>query len=263
MQWIMARGLLFIWGFYWIECVGERPKGESNGKRVVVVAAPHVALSDAMALASLGLPVSPIAASWIANIPLIGSLANSWQSLMVQRRGSKDPGAKLNAGGGGVVAQLEERVRRSDEGFFAPLVFPEGCTTNGESLIQFKSGAFVPKAPIQPCILRYPNCNFHPGWTTTSLVNNLFRMLCQVYNRIQVEVLEVVEPLEEEDPKAYARRVMEIMAKSSGIGIVPCDRSLQQKYLDLHGDETPIYAPCGGVNSGGGGSGRAKVAPSG
>ena len=144
------------------------------------------------------------------------------------------------------------------------MLFPEGCTHNGESLIRFKTGAFAPRHPVQPVVIRYPHCAFHPGWTTASLVGVLFRMLCQVYNRVQIEVLEPIEPQpkdgdgdDKKDAEEYAKRVMEFMSAQSGIGIVGCDRTLQQPYLDLHGDETPLwrFALCGA------GQGDAKVSP--
>ena len=36
------------------------------------------------------------------------------------------------------------------------LIFPEGTTTNGRLLITFKSGAFIPGVPVQPCVISYP-----------------------------------------------------------------------------------------------------------
>ena len=75
---------------------GATPADHVNGRRVVVVAAPHVALTDAMVLVSLGIPISPVAAGWVAQVPLIGSLAKAWQTIIVHRRdgGEKVPGGE-------------------------------------------------------------------------------------------------------------------------------------------------------------------------
>lgn len=41
-----------------------------------------------------------------------------------------------------------------DEGFLPLMIYPEGTTSNGSSLLRFKIGAFAPGVPIQriPCL---------------------------------------------------------------------------------------------------------------
>jgi lysophosphatidylcholine acyltransferase/lyso-PAF acetyltransferase len=48
--------------------------------------------------------------------------------------------------------------------FPSVLLFPEGTTTNGRSLISFKLGAFAPGFPIQPVVIRYPFVHFDISW---------------------------------------------------------------------------------------------------
>merc|ERR1712176_894077 len=47
-------------------------------------------------------------------------------------------------------------VNKASERTFPPvLIFPEGTTTNGLSLLRFKSGGFLAGAPVQPVVLTY------------------------------------------------------------------------------------------------------------
>lgn len=61
------------------------------------------------------------------------------------------------------------------------VVFPEGTCTNRKSLIKFKRGAFVPGAPVQTILLRWPYRFFDPTWTSsTNRIVKIFRLLSQV-----------------------------------------------------------------------------------
>ena len=49
-----------------------------------------------------------------------------------------------------------ERQKKSAQGNVPPLaIYPEGGTTNGEYLLQFKKGAFYGLQSIQPFCMRY------------------------------------------------------------------------------------------------------------
>lgn len=58
--------------------------------------------------------------------------------------------------------------------------FSEGTTTNGDYLLPFKTGAFLPKAPVLPVILRYPYERFSPAWDTISGVSIYLAILTLV-----------------------------------------------------------------------------------
>lgn len=54
-------------------------------------------------------------------------------------------------------------IAAEQPGLYDPLIiFPEGCTTNSTSLIQFKKGAFAPLLNIKPQIFKYHSC-FQPA----------------------------------------------------------------------------------------------------
>jgi len=144
----------------------------------------------------------------------------------------------------GTVEQLVARVTANHQGWLPPLIFPEGTTHNGRGLLQFKTGAFVPMAPVQPVVLKYPYCLFSPAWTTSSMLFLFGRMLCQVYTRVQVQVLEPVLPLENETAKAFASRVMQSVAAQSGLPCLPLDYSLCRPYLAGHVQDSPTFQVC-------------------
>ena len=61
------------------------------------------------------------------------------------------------------VAELKRRAH-SNGRWPQFLIFPEGTTTNGKALISFKPGAFIPSMPVQPVLIRYPDC-----WVSATL----------------------------------------------------------------------------------------------
>jgi len=55
-----------------------------------------------------------------------------------------------------MVRQIEQRQDECERGIYPPLiVYPEGGTTNGSTLIQFKKGAFTGLKSIRPVIFSY------------------------------------------------------------------------------------------------------------
>jgi lysophosphatidylcholine acyltransferase / lyso-PAF acetyltransferase len=54
------------------------------------------------------------------------------------------------------VHDIMERVKQP-ELWPQIFIYPEGTCSNGQSLIEFKTGAFNPGQSVQPVIVRYPN----------------------------------------------------------------------------------------------------------
>ena len=77
--------------------------------------------------------------------------------------------------------------------FTQTLIFPEGTTTNGRALINFKSGAFIPGVPIQICVARYPFKHFDPCWVSggPDLGMLLYRLNCQFVNFLELDFYRV------------------------------------------------------------------------
>ena len=57
-------------------------------------------------------------------------------------------------------------------------IFPEGCTTNGKYLIEFKKGAFDSLLPVQPHCIKYRSLRSYAahGDATSTFAYTLYSM---------------------------------------------------------------------------------------
>jgi lysophosphatidylcholine acyltransferase/lyso-PAF acetyltransferase len=83
-----------------------------------------------------------VAKDLVRKVPGIGYVAEViLQSLFVKRTSSDDKQK--------VFSQILERQQNVIKGEAAPIqIFPEGCTTNGDGVINFKKGAFASLLPV-------------------------------------------------------------------------------------------------------------------
>lgn len=71
----------------------------------------------------------------VMRVPMIGFYARLHQCIFFDRSDKSERNQVLDI--------LEKRVRASEKGEFSPIiVFPEGTTANGRSLMKFKKGPF-------------------------------------------------------------------------------------------------------------------------
>jgi lysophosphatidylcholine acyltransferase/lyso-PAF acetyltransferase len=93
------------------------------------------------------------------------------------------------------------------------LLFPEGTTTNGHYMLQFRKGAFLAGLPLQPVIIRYKVGRFSPSWETISAPRHIFLLLCNPVHSVTCFELPVYVPTpeEREDPKLFAENVRNMM----------------------------------------------------
>uniref|UniRef100_A0A7S4N6S9 EF-hand domain-containing protein n=1 Tax=Odontella aurita TaxID=265563 RepID=A0A7S4N6S9_9STRA len=213
---LLLRLALFSMGYLYIEEEGKRaPLKESP-----IVVANHLGPIEPLILAvrTGGMPVSKIENM---SLPFFGAVAKLFLPILVDRNDDNSRKA--------VAAEIESRARRAADGTFRGPVFlfPEGTTTNGTSVITFKAGAFAPRLPVQPVVVRFPHApgHFAPIWTAVSpsLPELFFRMLCEPVNRCKISWLPVASPVGEEEktgdwpgPKLYASRVQTIVADAMG-----------------------------------------------
>lgn len=88
-------------------------------------------------------PPSFLAKVETLDIPGLGTYCRHIDCLYVKRE-DKDSKHK-------VLELIMERQQLAVEGKANPIVlFPEGATTNGRSVIEFKRGAFLSLLPVQP-----------------------------------------------------------------------------------------------------------------
>ena len=206
---LVFRAVLWSWGFVWIS-VEKRPGCSAPGAARVLVSAPHYSIVDPAVLNYLELPMA-ISKKAVGDMPLIGTIARALSTIFVDR---KDKASKHRA-----AAAIRERARGG--GWPPLLVFPEGTCTNGQALITFKEGAFLPGVPVQPVLLRYPFSNLSVSSAASGSYRRLFLGMLQPTNRLHVTYLPVCTPTEDEvaDPSLFARNVRATMAAELGVGV--------------------------------------------
>lgn len=82
-----------------------------------------------------------------------------------------------------MIEQIKERQEIIEkEGRYPPIiVFPEGTTSNGTTLLSFKKGAFAALKPVRPVFLRYGYTSFNPTYDVMPFLA-LFILQCCSYN---------------------------------------------------------------------------------
>jgi 1-acyl-sn-glycerol-3-phosphate acyltransferase len=177
-----------------------------------LIVANHIGLADAAILTSL-YGCSPMAKEQIQRVPFVGVLGNALQSIWLCRN---NPDDRMRA-----KQMVLERMQRPE--CRPVLVFPEGTNGNGRAVLQFRKGLFEGGLPVRPIAIHCPHRFFdlcqvdnHPG-------RHAFLVLCQVYHRVYVDVLDEWQPSEAEQTSAtlYAGNVQAAIAHQLG---VPCSR---------------------------------------
>lgn len=232
--WLLSRAAFIFLGFFWVKVKGRR----ANLKEApMLVVAPHSGFLDMMVVCTTQL-ATVVSRSENASLPVIGALLEFNQAVLVSR---KDPESRKKA-----VTQLTERL--TSKGYWPQmLMFPEGTTTNGKSLIKFKPGAFLAGVPVQPVLLRYPNKVDTVRWTYkgTSWLEALWHTTSQLYTNMTVEFLPVYNPSEEEknNPGLYADNVQKLMANALGVPATDYVMEGRVPVSKLGGLSLPLESP--------------------
>uniref|UniRef100_A0A6B2L6E2 EF-hand domain-containing protein n=1 Tax=Arcella intermedia TaxID=1963864 RepID=A0A6B2L6E2_9EUKA len=157
---------------------------------------------------------SGISRSENGKMPVIGSLMHGTQSILIDRSSSESRKAGFNT-----IVKRAKLAYENPE-FKQIELFPEGTTTNGTALVQFKVGAFAAGVPVQPIVLKYPNKYCDLTWPpNVSVGSTVLWMAVQFVNFMEAEFLPPYNPNEQEkaDPQLYADNVRNYMAKASGL----------------------------------------------
>ena len=116
------------------------------------------------------------------------------------------------------AAKVADEIARSLQEDLPVLAYPEGTTSDGKSLLPFKSTAFEPVVraglPIRPVLLRYaPPADDHPiAWYgDMTLLPHLIHTLGQPGFEAEITLLDPILPHPGEDRKNFANRVRQIM----------------------------------------------------
>ena len=248
------RTVLFSLGFFWFEEEGLENIGSSKDAPIVVPShrsfvEPAYYLYKFMA--------TPIAAIENISMPIVSTITTALQTVTVSR---KDKNSKKNV--------IEQMKARAHAGWPHILIFPEGTTTNGKTLITFKSGAFIPGVPVQPCAMTYP-CGRTPfGFKTTdptwvyagiSQGEIFFRMLASPFTRMRITFLPVYSPKSPQErpdlqptlkqaalaARKYGSSVRKIMCES--LGVKSTEHSVEDVFLQKEAMKNRLPAHAGVV----------------
>ncbi|CAI5738129.1 unnamed protein product [Hyaloperonospora brassicae] len=203
----LLRLVLFIVGFYWIPV--KYPPHFDRHRMPRVIVSNHLTFFDGLYLFTLLSPSIAMKAD-VAKLPLLGRVVQMTEPILIDRGTAEGRKRAMQD----ITAHVLEATRPP------LLVFPQGTTSNQEALTKFKLGSFVSGLPCQPVVLRYPYQHFDVSWPPG--ISGLYlalRVLCQVYNRMEVEILPAYYPSEQEqnNPQLYANNVREVMAKALGV----------------------------------------------
>ncbi|MET0341880.1 MAG: lysophospholipid acyltransferase family protein [Polyangiales bacterium] len=170
-----------------------------------LLVANHLGYFDPLIIASL-LPCTAIAKADVSAWPCIGELMRRLGVMFVERE-SAQSGARV----------LRETLRHLTDGV-SVLVFPEGTTTTGETVLPFKRGSFgaatLAGVPIVPVAIHYECASM--AWVgDATFLPHYLRTITKPYTRVTVDFLDPLPRAGSAEALAeQARRaIVEVRAK--------------------------------------------------
>jgi len=198
--------------------VTYEPAGSEDMKQAPIIVSNHMCYLDGMVLAALFGAPKVIAMEGTLKTPLIGFFAEEIGVIEVNRTDKASRSATMEA--------IMNHVREWKPGSRPLLLFPEGTTSNGDAILPFKKGAFVPGACVRPVVLTYTG-SWHPANTNFKTTSSgeleatgdlewCEQFLGHLVHSMQVRVLPPYTPNEQEreDAQLYANNVQVIMSEA-------------------------------------------------
>lgn len=189
-------------------------------RRDVFFIANHISWMDILALAGAS-GTAFVAKAELAHAPIVGWLARLNRTVFVERE------ARMN------VADQINQLREALADNWSVTVFPEGTTTDGLSLLPFKSAMLrvleppPPGVMVQPVMLDYGSVAEEIGWVgEENGVNNALRLLSWKGSyQLDAHFLEPFDPRDFPGRKAIAaesrRRIEEALLRTLGKPLRP------------------------------------------
>ncbi|KAK1394070.1 Lysophospholipid acyltransferase LPEAT2 [Heracleum sosnowskyi] len=199
-----TRGILFAFGYHWIKRRGKPAPRDT----APIIVSNHVSYVDPIFFFYEIFPTI-VASDSHDSMPVVGTIIRAMQVIYVNRF---SPSSRKHA-----ISEIKRKA--SCNRFPRVLLFPEGTTTNGRSLISFQLGAFIPGYAIQPVVVRYPHVHFDQSWGNISLARLMFRMFTQFHNFMEVEYLPVILPQinQKENAVQYSKRTSQAMCMALNV----------------------------------------------
>ena len=186
----------------------------------VLVVAPHTSIFDFWVVCWLG--SAAMVREENRHTLFLGTIF-MFQQMVFVRRNSKTSRREA-------LSTFSRRTESKDWGRL--VIFPEGTTSNGSSLLPFKQGEFLPGVHlIHPVLLRYPD---RVDCTTWTLGNGgimgsamvFVRAMATLYNRAEVEVMPAVRPAG--DPLRFGEIVRWAMGEKMGLPLYDGDLTVAE-----------------------------------
>lgn len=197
---------------------GNLPAVADDMRLTPLIVANHVCYLDGLVLAGVFGAPKIIAMKGTLNVPLLGMFAEELGVIEVDRSDSSSRTATKQA--------IQDHVDSWEPGHRPLLLFPEGTTSNGDSLLEFKKGAFIPGAPVRPVVLCYTG-SWNPATTNFRTTSRgeieatgdaewVEQFLGHVMHSVQIRVLPPFIPnqAEKEDAGLFATNVRKAMRRA-------------------------------------------------
>ncbi|CAK0898238.1 unnamed protein product, partial [Prorocentrum cordatum] len=213
----------------WLRCNGIFPsvsyeecastdKPAEDMRQTPLLVSNHMCYIETFALPAIFNAPKVLGMKGICKTPFIGMFAKEIGLIEVDRDDKASRTATLHA--------IQSHVEQWTPGGRPLLMFPEGTTGNGDRLLPFRRGAFVPGAPVRPVVLVYTGA-WNPANTNFKTLNSGeieltddaewgLEFLGHFMHSLQVRVLRPYVPNEEEraDPELYASNVHKLMSEA-------------------------------------------------
>lgn len=181
-----------------------------------VIVSNHTCYLDGLILAQVFDAPKVVAVAGAKKMPIFGKLMEEMDVIFLDKSTRSGFQAASEA-----IKDHCSRWRRGDRSL---LIFPEGGTTNGADLKQFKKGAFLSGAPVRPVLMVYTGSLDPSSATYRKTPDGLVELSASEWAKqafghflhpVQIRVLPPYFPSEEEraDPDLYAEGVREKMQK--------------------------------------------------
>lgn len=220
-RWIIqveAKVMLFCAGFYHIPVIQKQFNEDkypelkcSKTTQPIIIISNHIGLFDVLHF--LTTPDCPGFMTRIqtVNDTFVGFCARIPQCLFVDRGCSKSRFETLT--------KLRDRVSKIKNGnkLSKIVVFPEGATTNGNYILEFKKGPFTLDTPIKVMGMKYAT-RFRPSNCLLDDVDSVLWSLTQFRNELKViEIEGGIEPKSKMNWERFAENIREMMSEEFGL----------------------------------------------
>lgn len=206
---IYLRLLAWCLGVSWIKRVGKRDP------RARVYFFNHQSVLDGP-LIWVFKPFRVVSTDGVKKVPFMGSILEAADTVFIDRSQS-----------GGQSKIMTDLIEDKDSLSLA--MAPEGKTTKGHFMLDFRTGGFLTKQPYQPITIRYHEICAFAGvghaWAVGGALEFLWRTLCTPMCFVEMHYLPLVEDEETLNLPAKEKALKCQLMMANDLGLMASDRS--------------------------------------